>query len=159
MDTAQWTIGDDELQKAFKEFNTQQFRFRGIANKEKSSPLPQWLKDSDLIMMNINPAYEQVFDVRASDYVGNTDHAVWPDDVSARFREHDRMVLDADRVLHFTEIVPHPESGEDWPLYVIKYPVHGDDFLGVGGACVPLEWILKSASEKLGKKALCELIG
>ena len=160
MENAQWSFDVDlELKDAFEEFSKQQVRFRGINDKEASSPLPQWLKSSDFTMMTINPAYERTFCIAAGRYVGSKDQDVWPDDVAARFKKHDQAVLDSGESLHCVETVPNPDGGQDWPLYVIKYPVKGDNFTGVGGACVPLEWILKAARRDIGREELCKLIG
>ncbi len=149
---------DQELVDAYKAFQDQQRQFRSLYYKDNSSPFPKWLKGSDLHMIYINPAYEQTFKVSASDYVGKNDFSIWPEKVATRFREHDRRVIDEGQRIEVLETVAHPDTGEDWPLFVVKFPVVGDGFIGVGGSCVPLPKILATARDGLGVDQLCKMI-
>jgi PAS domain-containing protein len=132
---------DPELLEAYRDFQESQYRLRRLEDKEFSSPFPQWLKSEDFTMIYINPAYEHTFDVTQEQYHGNEDYDVWPDHVASKFRAHDEHVLNTGERLEVIETVPHPETGEDWPLYVIKYPVQRNGFRGVGGTCIPVDWV------------------
>lgn len=150
---------DEELDLAAEAAFAEMQISDAVLGKDLSSPMPAWVKRENLTMVMVNSAYERTFRIEPGSYLDKTDYDVWPKKVANRFREHDREVLRKNRTLHFCEVVPDPESGEDLPLYVIKFPVETESFKGVGGVCVPMSWMLKAAEKTLGREKLCDLIG
>lgn len=103
-------------------------------------PIPQWMKDTNGVMLSLNKAYEELFllpmGLNRHDYVGNTDEEVWGVDIANRFRQIDSDVLHTGRPFNGTVIIPY--RGEEKEFHIIKYPRFvGGSAVGVAGLAIP----------------------
>lgn len=96
-------------------------------------PVPQWLKDTNLVMLSINEKYTEVFGKTPEEYVGNTDFDVWPDEIAKAFTKNDQWVMRTKKTLNRVEPVPMPDgSVSNWRI--LKYPRYaGNVVIGIGG--------------------------
>lgn len=100
-------------------------------------PLPMWLKSTEGTMLSVNHAYEEVFleprGYSISDYIGQKDDAVWPEEVSKAFHINDMRVLRTKTKWIGKEMVVNPEGKlEEWT--VLKYVrKSGNTAIGIGG--------------------------
>ncbi|GAB5444212.1 MAG: hypothetical protein Fues2KO_45610 [Fuerstiella sp.] len=113
------------------------------ASSHDSSPLPQWTKDRQGIVLAANKAYERIFLIprgfALSDYVGSRDADVWPQHIAEAFGMNDRHVLDTEETFDGVELVTN-RDGVDKPIRIIKYPrrIRGvEEPIGVAGIAVP----------------------
>ena len=115
-----------------------------IESVHQQVPLPMWLKDSRGTMLSLNKAYEVTFlnprGFTVSDYLGNTDFSIWPENTANDFIKHDEQVLENNETLYVFENVPG-EKGSDKYWMIVKYPRYSSDknLVGVGGIAVPLD--------------------
>jgi PAS domain S-box-containing protein len=85
------------------------------------SPAVAWLKDEELRYVYVNRTWEQCFQRRLADARGKTDLDGRPPHVGEELRQHDRAVLQADRVLEFEETVPDGDGRlRHWQVF--KFP-------------------------------------
>lgn len=109
-----------------------------LESAHQDSPLPMWLKDTNGVMLSINSAYEETFNVKRAQYIGKTDSDIWPIHLAKLFSKNDAMVLRTGRVFHGEETVVVDEKEENWR--VIKYPRYsGKIKIGIAGIAIPPE--------------------
>lgn len=108
-------------------------RFRAFMD---NSPGVAFLKAEDGRYVFLNRRFEEVHRVRTADWLGKTDHDVWPAALADELRRNDLTALNADRVLETTERVP-VAGGEERVWRVAKFLVR--DAAGrryVGGTAI-----------------------
>ena len=123
-----------------------------IESSTQNLPLPMWLKDLGGIMLALNPTYEQEFlfprGYTAGDYVGQSDHNVWPIEVANSFIANDKWVARNKSVFYGYENVPDAH-GELVEWYIIKYPRYASGVLvGIAGVAIKKSKIKKPLKEK-----------
>lgn len=101
-------------------------------------PNPKWIKSVDLMMLQLNKAFEDVYlkpqGLKRADYIGNYDYDIWPDDIAAQFRNGDKLVLRADTPMTFYEYIQIDSLKEPEKIKVVKYPIRvNGTVVGVGG--------------------------
>ncbi len=112
-----------------------------LESAHQDLPLPAWLKDTKGVMLAVNAAYEDTFLVprgfNAVDYIGHTDHAVWPEDIANQYQKHDKMVLRSGKMWHGSEKIPNNDGEvEEWSI--IKYVRYsGRTKIGIAGIAIP----------------------
>ena len=109
-------------------------------------PLPTWLKDVSGKMLFINKEYEDLFlnpnGISLEDYIGYTDHDVWPESVADSFTKHDMLVIRTKKPTRVIEIIDI--SGVRTWLEVLKYPrKFKSKVIGIGGI------VLRQSSSKI----------
>ena len=91
-----------------------------------------FLKDLDGRYILVNQYYESLFGVRLADWVGHTDHEIFPREVADTLIANDRRVLASGTATHMEEVVP--TRGQQRTYIVVKFPVR--DRLGaIYGVC------------------------
>jgi len=105
-------------------------------------PLPQWLKDTNGVMLAVNKAFEDYFltpiGKTAGDYLGNNDFHVWPTDVAERLFANDREVMRRRKPVRHKEIMKI--NGHTEEIDVIRYPRFSDrTLIGVAGIAL-VKW-------------------
>lgn len=104
-------------------------------------PIPIWLKDTNGVMLSLNPAYEEIFllprNLTKEDYIGNTDYDVWPKKIADVFSENDRLVYTTGKTWQGTELISD-KNGNTHPWHIMKYVRYsGDTKIGVEGIAFP----------------------
>lgn len=100
-------------------------------------PLPMWLKSTEGTMLSVNSMYEEIFLIprgySMSDYIGEKDDSVWPEDVVRAFKINDDRVLRTKRKWIGRELIASADGErEEWT--VIKYArKSGNVVIGIGG--------------------------
>ncbi|MBI5492694.1 MAG: PAS domain S-box protein [Deltaproteobacteria bacterium] len=69
-----------------------------------------YLKDRNGKYMLVNRRYETLFNIKKEQLLGMTDYGVFPEDMADKFRENDRLVLEAGLPLKFEENALHPDG-------------------------------------------------
>jgi two-component system sensor kinase FixL len=92
-----------------------------------------FLKDLDGRYLLINAHYERLFGVNRAEWVGRTDHEIFPSEVAERLHANDRRVLESGAPLHVEEVVP--TQGRDRTYISVKFPLRdrGGSLYGIGG--------------------------
>lgn len=109
-----------------------------ISLADDSFPNPKWIKSVDLMMLKLNKAFEDVYlkpyGLSRSDYIGEYDYDIWPANMAAKFRDGDRMVLQAESPMTFYENVSMDTTQPPKRVKVTKYPIKVNGVIvGVGG--------------------------
>lgn len=111
-----------------------------LESAHNNSPLPTWLKDTDGTMLALNQAYDELFlkpnGIKIENYIGSTDHAVWPKEIAKEYEKNDLFVLRTKEVFVGTETVLI--NGEKTQWRIIKYIRYiGNLPIGVAGKAIP----------------------
>lgn len=80
-----------------------------------------YIKDTEGKYITINKEYESLFNITKEKITGKTDHDIFPKDMADKFRENDRKVLEAERLIQFDEIAPHQDGPHSYVS--IKFPL------------------------------------
>ena len=155
----------DKLKKALleekHESNILLSRLSTLESSHLSLPIPQWLKDTNGIMISVNDAYEKEFLLpfgkTKADYLGKTDFDVWPEEVAEAFVSNDRLVYHSKGFWVGVEPIRH--ENEDLTRYwqIMKY-VRRDNgiIVGIGGLAMPRD--IEDLSEVIGNEDIYKLI-
>lgn len=108
-------------------------------------PFPQWLKDSNGIMLSVNDAYQEIFlepmGLTKDDYMGKSDFDVWDQETAKAFRDNDNLVKRRKKFIRTKEKITRKDAdfSEDWE--VVKYPRFlGRVFIGIAGIAFPSKY-------------------
>lgn len=111
------------------------------------SPFPTWLKDTNGVMLDLNPAYENLFlkpmGLTKVDYIGKTDYHIWPEDVAAKYIQNDLRAMKSEYWIGEEKIMVNDNNvGNIWQI--LKYGRYMDGVcVGVTGKAIP---VLEGAS-------------
>lgn len=109
-----------------------QIKINLVESAHLDLPVPQWLKDTSGTMLSINPAYERVFGVLASDYIGKKDADVWDKDIADAFLTNDREVMITKEAVQRREFIKNDYHEGYWEI--LKFPRYeGRTLIGIGG--------------------------
>lgn len=116
-------------------------KFLVLQASHLSSPLPQWMKDLDGIVLACNAAYSRMFleprGYALADYLNHRDSDVWPNHVAAVFEKNDKIVARTGIGIDTREPVTDGD-GKDVMLRVIKWPrKSGGVIIGIDGIVIP----------------------
>lgn len=100
-------------------------------------PVPSWLKDTNGVMLAINPAYEELFlrplGLNPSDYIGKTDIEFWGEKIGREFMVKDQQVFRQGKSELVIETIPLP-NGESARYLTLKYVrMAGNVKIGIAG--------------------------
>ena len=90
-----------------------------------NSPAVIYIKDLEGRYLLVNRRYETLFHVGREEFVGRTDHDLFPPDRAEVLRANDSKVADAGGPLEFEERVPH--GGALHTYLSVKFPLHDHD--------------------------------
>ncbi|HSP98186.1 MAG TPA: PAS domain-containing protein [Candidatus Dormibacteraeota bacterium] len=85
------------------------------------SPAVIFLKDLDGRYLLVNRRYENLFGVDCADWIGRTDHELFPKEVADALRANDLRVAEAGTSMHIEEVVPTAECERTY--LSIKFPL------------------------------------
>lgn len=103
-------------------------------------PLPQWMKNKDLVMIDLNDSYEQVFLIpngkHKADYIGYSDIDIWGEEIGKQYQYNDEQAVKNRKLIVKEEQVKlTPDKTVN--MWIIKYPVfNGFDVIGVKGMAI-----------------------
>jgi PAS domain S-box-containing protein len=123
-------IGQKREQDAFRESEE---RFQAFMNQ---SPVVAWAKDEEFRFRYVNAAFEQLFDMPASQILGRTDYDIYGKEFADETRANDITVLESGEILDTIEHVPGADGRlRQW--LVQKFALHRTDRqTWVGGTAV-----------------------
>lgn len=147
------------IQRLQKEVNNMKQKLLLMESAHYDLPLPQWLKDTDGVMLSLNSEYEKTFllplGLTAHDYIDKHDQDVWGEEIAKHFAIGDKMIIAYKKPYHTVE--PIKDLNGDiiyWEIF--KYPRFAGNFLiGIGGIAVKQvkdENTIKIITEKSSKK-------
>jgi PAS domain S-box-containing protein len=91
-----------------------------------NSPLPMYMKSLDGRYLMINRRFEELFEMKAEDVVGKTDHEIHSDpDVVRRLRKNDLLVAERGQPLQVDEILRFPDG--ERTFVSVKFPMRDLD--------------------------------
>lgn len=114
-----------------------------IANTNAGFPFPAWKKDHNLVMVEINDAYEIAFmapsGIKKSEYIGKKDREFWKlPEVYEMYEKHDRLVQSGTLPYYRGEeliVVDGENISEKWMIVKYRYPT--TEGMGVAGFAIP----------------------
>ena len=86
------------------------------------NPAVIFMKDEQGRHVYANLEFERILGMQAGAWLGKTDDVLWPPQISAQFRQHDRDVLETGAVLDIIETAVDL-SGEEQYWRVVKFPL------------------------------------
>lgn len=100
-------------------------------------PIPSWLKDTNGVMLAINPAYEELFltplGLNPSNYIGKTDVEFWGETIGRPYMVKDQQVFRNGKSELCIETVPLPNE-ETTRYLILKYVrTAGNVKIGIAG--------------------------
>jgi PAS domain S-box-containing protein len=108
-----------QLAESQARLRASQERFEAFMN---NSPALAFLTDEDGRLLYVNRTWEEQFGRGQDQWLGKAPEELWPAEVAALLRQHDREVLTAGKPLEVTETVPDAHgSPRQWQVY--KFPV------------------------------------
>ncbi|MGO4515308.1 PAS domain-containing protein [Terriglobus sp. 2YAB30_2] len=91
-----------------------------------SSPFLAFIKDAEGRMQYYNRTFAELFDISRSEWIGKTDHELWPRKAADSFREVDLRVLATGTPVEVEETTPGLGEGlEYWRTH--KFPLAGSN--------------------------------
>ena len=127
---------EEKLEKEIKELTARVYqleiekreletRFMAFSTAHDSSPIPSWIKDTAGRVISCNQAYESAFlkpiGKLMSDYIGQDDFSIWPEEIAEAYRKNDENVRVNRMVWEGSEVVKG-QNGETFKTRIIKYP-------------------------------------
>ena len=102
-----------------------------------SFPFPAWVKNTNLTMVAVNPAYTQEYGITLEEYAGLKDEDAWK---LQDFNALDRAVMKEERSKIKIETLFNRKVGRRQTVVVCKWPLYIDGALiGPAGFCLELE--------------------
>jgi len=80
-----------------------------------------YVKYTDGRYLFVNRRFEQIFDLRADQVVGYTDHEIFPREAADAFRANDVTVIEQNRTVEYEEVAPHTDGPHTY--ISIKFPL------------------------------------
>ncbi len=109
-------------------------RFKAFMN---NGPAVAFIKDEAGRILWVNEPYEQFFQRRLTDVTGKDDFELWPEELAAQMRAHDRYVLNNDTTVEVVETTPGPDNSlHDW--LVFKFPLRNATGRAVAGMALDI---------------------
>ena len=119
------------------------------------SPAIKFMKDKLGRYVYVNKTLMEAMHVSPDDWIGKTDHEIFPSEVADRIRENDRKVLETSEFKSFIETVPQDDGPHEYLTYKFLVPSVSDSEELLAGVSIDLterrkyERALKVANEKL----------
>jgi two-component system cell cycle sensor histidine kinase/response regulator CckA len=95
-----------------------QLRFEAFM---RNLPGIAFIKDAAGRYLYYNAACAKLFGKTASEFIGQTDHDLWPDEIASVYTQNDATVRETGRPLEVTEQVPQGDEMHSW--LISKFPM------------------------------------
>lgn len=99
-------------------------------------PVPIWFKTKQSIMTFMNDAYEDQYlkprGYTREDYIGQSDDAVWDEDIAEAFRDNDEACIISGKPIFFDEEIMQ-EGTQRVRHYFVKFPIKIDNEIYIAG--------------------------
>ena len=105
--------------KAERELKEAQERFSLFMQHLPGSAL---MKDLEGRITFVNPAMEKSTGKKAAELIGRSDDEFRPAEVARKIREHDRTVIDTQKMLQVIETIPQGDGEHSW--LVSRFPIY-----------------------------------
>ncbi len=120
-----------------EEFHKMSMKLQLMESAHYDLPVPAWLKDTNGVMLAINPAYEELFltplGLNPSDYIGKTDVEFWGETIGRPYMVKDQQVFRNGKSELCIETVPLPNK-ETTRYLILKYVrTAGNVKIGIAG--------------------------
>jgi len=112
-----------ERKKAEDDLKRSEERFRQFMD---NSTAVAWVKDGQRCLRYVNAAFEEMFQMSATELLGKSEEGFLPADVAAAVHENDQKVLTSGKPVQLVEHVPGAD-GKMRHWLVSKFPFPGDD--------------------------------
>lgn len=115
-------------------------------------PAVIYLRDVHGYFTMVNKNYARIVNCEPEDLVGKQGYDLFPEEISAVFRENDRRVLETGEVLDFPKQAPHDDGMRSYRS--IKFPIRDEQgtIIGIGGISIDItdqQQIIETQREKL----------
>ena len=109
-----------------------------FASFMRNLPGIAFMKDLDGRYLYANEAFEEILNFQIAEWRNRTDDDIWPAQLAAQLRAHDRHVLMSRSVMHRIETIPQFEGPHHW--LVSKFPILDSDQkpVMVGGIAIDI---------------------
>ena len=102
------TISDVTLRKeALAKLKSSELQFTAFM---QHAPSLNFIKDADGRMLYANPTCDKKWNLQPNEWIGRTDHEIWPADIADQVRAFDLAVLASDLPIEREERVPMPDG-------------------------------------------------
>ncbi len=129
-------------------------RFRSFMD---NAPAAVFIKDSDGVFLYANRASAELSGTTLDTMIGNTNEAYFPLDTAEAMREQDLAVMHSGQLFRWTGYITRGDGSQRYVLDV-KFPVHLDNQIGVGGFGLDLTE-LRESQEALESVKRLESVG
>ena len=102
------TISDVTIRKeALAKLKSSELQFTAFM---QHAPSVNFIKDADGRMLYANPTCDEKWNLKPNEWIGKTDHEIWPAKLAAQIRAFDLAVLASDLPIEREEVVPMPDG-------------------------------------------------
>lgn len=124
------TFDISERKRSREELRVSQQRFAAFM---RHLPGVAFMKNREGRYVFYNEAAQGLFHLDPADFLGKTDHEVWPADYADRFVANDEAVIRSKALVEAVEAVPHRQGVHHWLIY--KFPIvdENDEVQFIGG--------------------------
>ncbi len=124
------TFDISERKRSREELRVSRQRFAAFM---RHLPGVAFMKDREGRYVFYNEAAQGLFQLDPADFLGKTDHEVWPPEYADRFIANDDAVLRRKALVEAVEAVPHRQGVHYWLIY--KFPIvdENDEVQFIGG--------------------------
>ena len=108
-----------------------------------TGPFLSYMKDSAGRFVFYNRRMNELFGVKGDEWIGRTDHDVWPEEIADQFRRHDLEVMAGGVPVELTEMTTDKGEGRfDWKSFKFVFKQQSGDVM-LGGLSIDVTADLK----------------
>jgi PAS domain S-box-containing protein len=145
----------DDRRRAEAEVRTNEERFAAFMD---NSPTIAFVKDAAGRYTYTNAPHRRRFGAETGDWIGKTDHEVWPAETARQLRKNDQDVLARGRPIQLEEVLPNPDGiARQWMVFKFPFP-DGAGGTALGGMAVDITE-RKHLEEQLQQSQKMEAVG
>ena len=129
------TVDVSERNRSREELRESQQRFAAFM---RHLPGVAFMKNRQGQYVFYNEAAQGLFHLDPENFLGKTDHEVWPEEFARRFVNHDLEVVHTKRLAENVEPVPHKQGVHHWLMY--RFPIldENEEVQFIGGVGIDI---------------------